>query len=151
MIIIIVESFFFVWFITFYCRLSQSNTFSNADRWVAGTSYYSNQLIIISVHITFLGFFFFLKKQKKKLRNEGGVEFSAKTFRYTKYIWFIIIAGFSKVLGKLFNVGILNMCAWRILSQNVANWCIKLKTKMVIVAGYGHGDTSSNPGRDWLH
>ena len=22
---------------------------------------------------------------------------------------------------------------------------------MVIVAGYGHGDTSSNPGRDWLH
>ena len=22
---------------------------------------------------------------------------------------------------------------------------------MVIVAGYRHGDTSSNPGRDWLH
>ena len=22
---------------------------------------------------------------------------------------------------------------------------------MVIVAGYGHGDTSSDPGRDWLH
>ena len=22
---------------------------------------------------------------------------------------------------------------------------------MVIVAGYVHGDTSSNPGRDWLH
>ena len=22
---------------------------------------------------------------------------------------------------------------------------------MVIVAGYGHGDTSSNPGLDWLH
>ena len=22
---------------------------------------------------------------------------------------------------------------------------------MVIVAGYGHGDTSSNPGQDWLH
>ena len=22
---------------------------------------------------------------------------------------------------------------------------------MVIVVGYGHGDTSSNPGRDWLH
>ena len=22
---------------------------------------------------------------------------------------------------------------------------------MVIVAGNGHGDTSSNPGRDWLH
>ena len=22
---------------------------------------------------------------------------------------------------------------------------------MVIVAGYGYGDTSSNPGRDWLH
>ena len=22
---------------------------------------------------------------------------------------------------------------------------------MVIVAGYGHGDTSSNPGPDWLH
>ena len=22
---------------------------------------------------------------------------------------------------------------------------------MVIVAGCGHGDTSSNPGRDWLH
>ena len=22
---------------------------------------------------------------------------------------------------------------------------------MVIVAGYGHGDASSNPGRDWLH
>ena len=22
---------------------------------------------------------------------------------------------------------------------------------MVIVAGYGHSDTSSNPGPDWLH
>ena len=22
---------------------------------------------------------------------------------------------------------------------------------MVIFAGYGHGDTSSNPGWDWLH
>ena len=22
---------------------------------------------------------------------------------------------------------------------------------MVIVVGKGHGDTSSNPGRDWLH
>ena len=22
---------------------------------------------------------------------------------------------------------------------------------MIIVAGYGHGDTSSNPGRAWLH
>ena len=22
---------------------------------------------------------------------------------------------------------------------------------MVIVVGSGHGDTSSNPGRDWLH
>ena len=22
---------------------------------------------------------------------------------------------------------------------------------MVIVAGYGHGNTSSNPGPDWLH
>ena len=22
---------------------------------------------------------------------------------------------------------------------------------MVIVGGYGHGDTSSNPGPDWLH
>ena len=22
---------------------------------------------------------------------------------------------------------------------------------MVIVVGYGHGDTSSNPGQDWLH
>ena len=22
---------------------------------------------------------------------------------------------------------------------------------MVIVTGNGHGDTSSNPGRDWLH
>ena len=22
---------------------------------------------------------------------------------------------------------------------------------MVIVVGHGHGDTSSNPGRDWLH
>ena len=22
---------------------------------------------------------------------------------------------------------------------------------MVIITGYGHGDTSSNPGRDWLH
>ena len=22
---------------------------------------------------------------------------------------------------------------------------------MVIVTGYGHSDTSSNPGRDWLH
>ena len=22
---------------------------------------------------------------------------------------------------------------------------------MVIVAGYGHSDTSSNPGGDWLH
>ena len=22
---------------------------------------------------------------------------------------------------------------------------------MVIVVGIGHGDTSSNPGRDWLH
>ena len=22
---------------------------------------------------------------------------------------------------------------------------------MVIVAGYGHGDTSSDPGLDWLH
>ena len=22
---------------------------------------------------------------------------------------------------------------------------------MVIIAGNGHGDTSSNPGRDWLH
>ena len=22
---------------------------------------------------------------------------------------------------------------------------------MAIVAGYGHGDTSSNPGPDWLH
>ena len=22
---------------------------------------------------------------------------------------------------------------------------------IVIVAGYGHGDTSSNPGPDWLH
>ena len=22
---------------------------------------------------------------------------------------------------------------------------------MVIVAGYGHGDASSNPGPDWLH
>ena len=23
--------------------------------------------------------------------------------------------------------------------------------EMVIVAGYGHGDTSTNPGPDWLH
>ena len=26
-----------------------------------------------------------------------------------------------------------------------------LNKEMVIVAGHGHGDTSSNPGPDWLH
>ena len=26
-----------------------------------------------------------------------------------------------------------------------------LRGVMVIVVGNGHGDTSSNPGRDWLH
>ena len=25
------------------------------------------------------------------------------------------------------------------------------RSVMVIVAGNGHGDTSSNPGQDWLH
>ena len=33
--------------------------------------------------------------------------------------------------------------------------CIKMqwgaRGVMVIVAEIGHGDTSSNPGRDWLH
>ena len=32
--------------------------------------------------------------------------------------------------------------------------CIKergARGVVVIVAGNGHGDTSSNPGRDWLH
>ena len=43
-----------------------------------------------------------------------------------------------------------------IISQNVglnrAFWgLIKSCGVMIIVAGYGHGDTSSNPGRDWLH
>ena len=37
------------------------------------------------------------------------------------------------------------------------NWIIRNRTiggargVMVIVAGYGHGDMSSNPGPDWLH
>ena len=36
-------------------------------------------------------------------------------------------------------------------------WCMMTSLNggahgvMVIVAGYGHGDTSSNPGPDWLH
>ena len=33
-------------------------------------------------------------------------------------------------------------------------WCVEFGSArgvMVIVAGYGHGDRSSNPGPDWLH
>ena len=42
--------------------------------------------------------------------------------------------------------------------QNVLNFptCMHKITRgacgvIVIVVGNGHGDTSSNPGRDWLH
>ena len=31
------------------------------------------------------------------------------------------------------------------------NHCWGARGVMGIVAGNGHGDTSSNPGRDWLH
>ena len=33
----------------------------------------------------------------------------------------------------------------------IDNLLLIIKNVMVIVAGYGHGDTSSNPGPDWLH
>ena len=36
----------------------------------------------------------------------------------------------------------------RLLLRN--HWC-NARGVMVSVAGYGHGDTSSNPGPDWLH
>ena len=41
----------------------------------------------------------------------------------------------------------------RDLALNDLQWLIWYKNRvvMVIVVGNGHGDTSSNPGRDWLH
>ena len=30
-------------------------------------------------------------------------------------------------------------------------WRLNMRGVMVIVTGYGHGDTSSIPGQDWLH
>ena len=41
-----------------------------------------------------------------------------------------------------------------ILTQESVNWYTYIgdaRGVMVIVVGNGHGDTSSNPGRDWLH
>ena len=48
------------------------------------------------------------------------------------------------------------------LCKNTDSFTLKIKTKsiyyyrgalgvMVIILQYGHGDTSSNPGRVWLH
>ena len=36
---------------------------------------------------------------------------------------------------------------------SIGNWAYisKLGCVMVIVIGNGHGDISSNPGREWLH
>ena len=31
------------------------------------------------------------------------------------------------------------------------NYTVGARGVVVIVVGNGHGDTSSNPGRDWLH
>ena len=39
--------------------------------------------------------------------------------------------------------------SYKIVSST--NGCGGARGVMVIVAGYGHGDTSSNPGPDWLH
>ena len=36
-------------------------------------------------------------------------------------------------------------------SQKLGVFIICVHGVMVIVVGNGHGDTSSNPGRDWLH
>ena len=41
----------------------------------------------------------------------------------------------------------LYMCGIEILFENFGG----ARGVMVIVAGIGHGETSSNPGRDWLH
>ena len=35
--------------------------------------------------------------------------------------------------------------------ENVYDVCGGARGVMVIGVGNGHGDTSSNPGRDWLH
>ena len=44
-----------------------------------------------------------------------------------------------------------------VYSTTLTDWAVHQQSLggargvMVIVAGYGNGDTSSNPGRDWLH
>ena len=57
------------------------------------------------------------------------------------------------------------MLRWKVVDLGVAyeHWVIGLMSRMftngpggargvmVIVTGYGHGDTSSIPGQDWLH
>ena len=35
--------------------------------------------------------------------------------------------------------------------NNISTICGGARGVMVIVVGIGHGDTSSNPGPDWLH
>ena len=51
-----------------------------------------------------------------------------------------------KTIRYIFNVFVLIL----VLSDSAfASWCVR--GVMVIVVGNGHGDTSSNPGRDWLH
>ena len=36
-------------------------------------------------------------------------------------------------------------------AEGLGNNCGSARGVMVIVVGNGHGDMSSNPGRDWLH
>ena len=46
-----------------------------------------------------------------------------------------------------------NCTRWRAnwIRPAITAYCGATRGIMVIVAGYGHGDTSSNPGPDWLH
>ena len=41
--------------------------------------------------------------------------------------------------------------AWLVRFHGISTIVGGARGVMVIVVGNGHGDTSSNPGRDWLH
>ena len=56
-----------------------------------------------------------------------------------------------KITDKLNNIEPIIMYSYELKTNNSLPFLGGARGVMVIVAGYGHGDTSSDPGRDWLH
>ena len=72
-------------------------------------------------------------------------------YKYQWYFWFSFVYLFNGISTphRLFYVNILfpSLCLIIIITIFYGD----ARGVVVIVVGNGHGDTSSNPGRDWLH